>query len=96
MILPEDITPTPPDDDDIPFAPDPTCKACGKAWKDHPGTTTLCQHLQITLAALKATAVQCHQISQTIQHIVGGIEPPQTQENPKPNISDLLDGMGME
>lgn len=35
MILPDNTTPLPPEDDAPPFAADPACEACGKPWPDH-------------------------------------------------------------
>lgn len=93
MILPDNTTPLPPEDEAPPFAPDFACQACGQPWKDHQGIAATCQNLQVALSALKAAAVQTHLISQTLQKIIGGIENPQSPKSPKPNIQELLDDM---
>ena len=86
MILPEGMTPLPPEDEAPPFAPDPACQACGQPWKDHPALARLCHDHQTAISALKAAAVHTHLISQTLQKIIGSLENPQSPKSPKPNI----------
>lgn len=96
MILPDDTTPIPPEDDeDIPFKSSTTCPQCKTPWIHHDGPTKTCADLQMALSALKAAAVQSFSISQALQRIIERIENPKTPSSTNPSIPDLLSDMDL-
>lgn len=76
-----------PEYDNPPFAPDPTCDACGKPWPQHPGITKVCNANQNLITVMKAVAINVFEMHQNLVKVIDAYEnPPQS-----PNVEKQQD-----